>query len=181
VRVLERPQIEQALERMAALLRERDTQGEICLLGGAVMVLAFKARPATKDVDAIFEPTRAIREVAERVRDELDLPTDWLNDGAKGFLSANHAVHAADLPQYDGLRVTVPTAEYMLAMKCMASRIAHLDTDPSDVEDIRFLLRHLGIARVEEAMGIISRFYPRASVPPRAEYLLEELLSEGAP
>jgi hypothetical protein len=179
--VLDQETIERALARLAGLLRERQTEGELCLLGGTVMVLAFKARPATKDVDAIFEPTTAIREAAERVQQELDLPADWLNDGAKGFLSRNHLVEIGDLPQYDGLRVTAPTAEYMLAMKCMASRIAHADTDPSDVADIRFLLRHLGISKVHEAMDIVGRFYPRASVPPRTAYLLEEILDEVTP
>ena len=53
---------------LAEVLRERETQGEICLLGGTVMVLAFKARPATRDVDAIFQPVDLIREAADIVR-----------------------------------------------------------------------------------------------------------------
>ena len=41
------------LGRLAELLRERDTEGELCLFGGTVMVVAFRARPSTRDVDAI--------------------------------------------------------------------------------------------------------------------------------
>ncbi len=177
--MLDRDQILRALERLAAILRERSTEGEICLLGGAVMVLAFKARPATKDVDAIFEPASAIREAADIVRQEQGLPEAWLNDGAKGFLSANHEVEVGDLPQFDGLRVTAPTAEYMLAMKSMASRIAHADTDPSDLADIRFLLAHLGIQTPGAALAIVGRFYPHDRVPPRTAYVLEAILGEG--
>jgi len=36
-------------------------------VGGTVMVLAFTARLATKDVDAIFEPAQVVRSAAERV------------------------------------------------------------------------------------------------------------------
>jgi hypothetical protein len=174
-------QIERALARLAELLRERNVEGEICLLGGTVMVLAFKARPATKDVDAIFEPAGLIREAARQVQEEQELPEAWLNDGAKGFLSAKHEVEAGDLPQFPGLRVVAPTAEYMLAMKCMASRIAHAESDPSDVADIRVLLARLDLRTVEDALTVIARFYPREHVPPRTAYLLEEIFSEDRP
>ena len=142
------------------------------------MVLAFKARPATKDVDAIFQPVDLIREAAGVVQREQGLPEAWLNDGAKRFLSANHEVEEGDLPQFDGLRITAPTAEYLLAMKCMASRIAHADTDPSDEADIRFLLAHLGIKTPEAALAVVGRFYPQDRVPVRAAYLLEAILAK---
>jgi hypothetical protein len=176
--VLDRDHIVTALARVAAILRERQTEGEICLLGGTVMVLAFKARPATKDVDAIFQPTAVIREAAAIVQEELGLPEAWLNDGAKGFVSTNHQVEEGDLPQFEGLRITAPTAEYMLAMKCMASRIAQADTDPSDVADIRFLLDRLGIETADQALAIVGSFYPPARVPVRTAYLLEDILAE---
>lgn len=176
--MLERDQIVRALARLAELLRDRGTQGEICLLGGTVMVLAFRARPATKDVDAIFEPADTVRAAAAVVQAEQGLPDAWLNDGAKGYLSARHDVSEGDLPQFDGLRLVAPTAEYILAMKCMASRIAHAETGPSDVADIRFLLGHLGIRTLEEALAVVERFYPAGRIPPRASYLLESILAE---
>lgn len=176
--MLERDQIVRALARLAELLRDRGTQGEICLLGGTVMVLAFSARPATKDVDAIFEPADAVRQAAAVVQAEQGLPDAWLNDGAKGFLSAHHEVSEGDLPQFDGLRIVAPTAEYLLAMKCMASRIAHAETGPGDVADIRFLLSRLGIHTLEEALATVERFYPAGRIPPRATYLLESILAE---
>jgi hypothetical protein len=178
--VLERDQILRALARLAEILRGRGAQGELCLLGGTAMVLAFKSRPSTKDVDAIFEPTQMIRDAAEIVQHEQDLPDDWLNDGAKGFVAANHAQVVGDLPQFEGLRVTAPPPEYMLAMKCMASRIGVTAGDPSDVADIRFLLAHLGITSASAALEIVARYYPLERVPPRAMYLLEELCEGGA-
>lgn len=62
--MLEHEQIIRALARLAEHLRERGVEGEICLLGGTVMVLAFGARTSTKDVDAVFEPAAIVREAA---------------------------------------------------------------------------------------------------------------------
>jgi len=62
--MFDRATIVDAFGRLAELLRERNTEGEICLLGGTVMLLAFDARPTTKDVDAIFRPASLIRDLA---------------------------------------------------------------------------------------------------------------------
>ena len=60
---LDRETIILALRRLSELLRERNVQGEICLLGGTAMVLAFNARERTKDVDAVFQPPQLVREL----------------------------------------------------------------------------------------------------------------------
>lgn len=175
--MLDRAEILAALRRLAELLRERGAEGEICLLGGTVMVLAFSARAATRDVDAIFEPASLVRELARRVATEQQLPEDWLNDGAKAFVSARHETTAADLPQFAGLRVTAPTAEYMLAMKCIASRIGAGPDDPGDVADIRFLIARLGLTSAAQARAVVARYYPEERIPARAAYLLEDLFA----
>lgn len=175
--MLDREAILAALRRLAELLQERGAEGEVCLLGGTVMVLAFRSRPSTRDVDAIFQPAALVRELSRRVAAERGLPDDWLNDGAKGFISARHETTIADLPQFEGLRLTVPTPEYMLAMKCMASRIGAGPDDPGDVADIRFLVRHLGLTSAEEARVILARYYPEERIPPRATYLLEDIFA----
>jgi len=72
--MLDRDAIPGAFERLAELLRERGVEGEVCLLGGTVMILAFRARPATRDVDAIFQPVALVRELARTVAEEHDLP-----------------------------------------------------------------------------------------------------------
>src|SRR5438270_2621261 len=116
--VLDEASILRALARLSELLKGREAHGEICLLGGTTMVLAFKARPATRDVDAIFQPAQLIRELARTVQEEQDLPDNWLNDGAKGFISAALETSDRDLPQFENLHVLAPTPAYMLAMKC---------------------------------------------------------------
>src|SRR2546422_11560203 len=80
--------------------------GEVCLLGGTAMALGFKARPSTKDIDAIFAPAGLIRELAAIVQQEQNLPENWINDSAKGFISAQHETVVGDLPQFENLRLT---------------------------------------------------------------------------
>jgi hypothetical protein len=178
--VLDRQQIIDGLALLAELLVARGVEGELCVLGGTAMVLAFNARESTKDIDAVFEPAAIVRQAATEVQHARDLPEGWLNDAAKGFLSPRHDVIEGDLPQFPGLRLTAPTAEYLFAMKCMASRIGLAASDPSDVQDLRFLIAHLKLRTVDEALDIVTSYYPAERIPSRAAYLLEELFAEGA-
>jgi len=176
---LERAAILKAFQEMSAELGRRGTTGELCLFGGTVMVLAFAARPSTKDVDAIFHPTQVIREVARQVGETNHFPADWLNDGAKAFVSARHETIQGSLPQFSNLRLTMPVPEYLLAMKCMASRIGAVGGEAGDVADILFLIRHLKLKEASTVMDIVSSYYPKDQVPIKAQYLVEGLFAEG--
>ena len=176
---LTREQILAALEALNRALAERGVVGELCLFGGAVMVLAFNARLATKDVDAVFEPAGLVRELARRVGEGAGLPANWLNDGVKGYLSSRHEVAPGPLPQFDHLRVTMPTAEYLLAMKCLASRIGAGAGEADDTADIAFLIRHLKLRNPAAVMDIVTSYYPPRQVPVKAQFLVEALFEEG--
>lgn len=166
---------DQAIRRLFALLNEElrrtDTEGELFLVGGAVMCLAYAARPSTQDVDALFRPARQVREAAARVAMQTGLPPDWLNDGVKGFLSERGQF--STFLELDHLRVMVAQPEYLLAMKCLSLRIG---AEFHDEDDIRYLLRHLNIASYEQAIAVISRFYPLERFPQKTLYALGELL-----
>lgn len=160
--------IRELLGALNAELGARDVLGEIGLCGGAVMCLVFKARSATKDIDGIFEPTSEIRAAALAVAGRLGASPDWLNDAAKGFfLSDPPRIPVLELSH---LRVWAPTAEYMLAMKCVSARF-----DSHDRDDVSFLIQHLDLATPDEVLRIISRFYPRERIPAKAQFLVEEL------
>ncbi len=176
---LTREQILAALRALSDELGKQGITGEVCLFGGTVMVLAFTARLSTKDVDALFQPTQAIREVARRIADEQQLPADWLNDGVKGFLSARHETTVGNLPQFPHLRLTMPVPEYLLAMKCMAARLGGTIDYPSDVADIVFLIRHLKFKSAKEVLDLVGQYYPANRIPMKTQYLVEGLFEEG--
>ncbi len=149
-------------------LRLMNIKGEVSLYGGAVMCLAFKSRPVTKDVDAIFEPVRAIRTAAGKVGERHDLDIGWLNLAVKMFVVEHPRNVLFDLPN---LKVFVPDGDYMLAMKVLAAR-----PDSSDLEDIEFLLDHLKIGNLGEITAIVQNYYPRKEIKGETIFLLEELL-----
>lgn len=168
---LDKARIEELLRALDDELRGRGAIGELHVVGGAVLCLVLNARPATRDVDAYFEPTKMIREAAARVGARFDLPYTWLNDAAKGYLSPKGDYRPfLELPN---LRVMTAQPEYLLAMKCLAFR---LGAEFHDEADVRYLLRYLNIERYDAAVEIITRYYPRDRFPQKAFYALEEIL-----
>ena len=143
------------------------------------MVLAFTARLPTNDVDALFQPTPLIRELARRIGEEQGLPADWLNDGVNGFVSARHETTAGNLPQFPHLRLTMPVPEYLLAMKCMAARLGGTTGESSDLPDIVFLIRHLQLRSAKDVLDLVGQYYPANRIPVKTQYLVEGLFEEG--
>jgi hypothetical protein len=176
---LTRETIVRGLQMLSDQLGKQGVTGEVCLFGGAVMVLAFTARLTTKDVDAVFQPTQMVRELALGIADELALPADWLNDGVKGFISTRHETTAGNLPQFAHLRLTMPVPQYLLAMKCMAARLGGTADEPSDVADIVFLVRHLKLKSAPTVLDLVGAYYPTNRVPVKTRYLIEGLFDEG--
>lgn len=126
-----------AFDALSSEFEQVGERAEFVVVGGAALVMLYNARETTKDVDAFFlNPDAAkVRAAAERVARLLDLPADWLNDGAKGYMvglttgellyeSEFLIVRAASLPQ-------------LLAMKLAAWR------DAVDRDDARLLLSRM--------------------------------------
>ncbi len=158
-------------QRLSDALGRTGTNGELYLVGGAVMCLAHQARPSTANVDGYFVPAARVREAARVVAEEAGVDPEWLNDGVKGYLSdRGEFVPFLELPH---LRVMVARPEYLLAMKCLALRLGE---EFHDLDDVRFLLRILNVRRASGAREIISRYYPADRFPPKAMFALEELL-----
>ena len=122
-------QIRDLLTELGADLNSRGIRAELFVVGGAAMSLAYNTRRTTRDVDAVFEPTSEIRAAARRVADTHALPEDWLNDAVKGFLPGPDPQQRAVLAA-PGINVSVPSPEYLLAMKVAAARV---DRDSDDI------------------------------------------------
>ncbi len=167
-----RAEILRALEALGAELTDRGVRGEIFIVGGAAMALAYSTRRVTRDIDAVFEPKSAIYDAAATVAERLALPEDWLNDAVKAFMPGRDE-HARALPEIAGVEITTASAEYLLAMKLMAMRFGE------DDEDIEVLLAECEIDSPEQALALLQRLYPRRDPPLKTKLFLEELLAAG--
>jgi hypothetical protein len=163
------------LSRLFGLLNEElraaGTNAELFVVGGAVMCLVYQARPSTQDVDAFFRPAAEVRKAAARVAVRAGLSADWLNDGVKGYLSAQGDF--ARFLELDHLKIMMAQPEYLLAMKALAMRIG---AEFHDEEDVRYLLRHLDIRSYERALAVITKYFPLERFPQKTLYALAELL-----
>lgn len=77
-----------ALERLGQRAEAEGLRLEICLFGGALMMLAYDARAATKDVDAIIHPREEGLRLAEEVgREDAYYPDDVIRPEHKAVLN----------------------------------------------------------------------------------------------
>lgn len=170
-RSLSKKDILRLFGQLSERLAEENIQGELYLVGGAVMCLVLQAREATRDVDAFFKPSKQLRLAAAQVARDNGLPENWLNDGVKGFFSEQASFNR--YLEYSNLKIYVADPAYLLAMKCLAARIGE---EFHDIDDIRYLLRHLNLENIEDAKAVITNYYPLEKFPQKTLYLLEELL-----
>ena len=173
MRAFSAKEMRRLFELLNAELRQTDVLGELFLVGGAVMCLAYYARPSTRDIDGFFRPVQQVREAITKVAAQAGVGPDWLNDAVKGFLSDRGEF--AQFLELSNVRVMVAQPEYLLAMKCLSMRIG---AEFRDEDDVRYLLRYLNVDSYERAVEIIARFYPLERFPQKTLHALEELLGK---
>jgi len=172
------------LEDLAQVLTKLGVRSPFHLLvsGGAYMLLQ-QSRRATQDIDfaliarpvAQVEPNKVLqvtvqraeiskrssrvpdaqefRQAVEMIAQQAGLDSDWMNDESAVYLYD-------DAPQADAyfwrsfagvLYIYLPTKEYVFALKMAAFRA-------KDQEDIKVLMRDLGLRTRAEAQVILDKF-----------------------
>jgi hypothetical protein len=157
-----------ALQALDAELGRVGVRGEVFVVGGAAIALAYDARRATKDVDAVFAPTTEIRSASRRVADAQGLEPDWLNDAAKAFMPGDDPNR---IGVYEGTNLSVAAASprFLLAMKILSAR------GDRDLADIKLLYPLVGYETADEGLDLVAETYPEAIIPPRTQFFLEEM------
>jgi hypothetical protein len=167
------------------------TKLQIAVYGGSALMLASNFRFATEDVD-VSELARPLPDwlagVVHEIAKKNDWQDDWFNDGVAFHLSAL-ADRAADHLEFGtfprdgsppGLVVSVPSAEYLLALKLKAARIMDPLRGETERLDILNLMQVVGISTVEDAMALLGRYFPvSAASSEKQRFLLKNMNREG--
>ncbi|WP_229399964.1 DUF6036 family nucleotidyltransferase [Micromonospora okii] len=166
--LLDRAAIENAFRRLGDRLARRGVVADLYVFGGAAMALAYDARRATRDIDAVFQPHGIVLDEARGVADELGLPHWWLNEQASAYVAPGGDAMAPRVFDHPGLRVAAASPEHLLAMKVLAAR-------RRDAEDIRFLVERLGLSNAEQVLSLCAEVFPEEEVPGRARLVLDDV------
>jgi len=144
-----------------ARLADAVVEAELCLVGGAVVIVAFDSAPETRHVRALFRPTKVVRDAAEAVARDQNLAPDWPNDAVRRLLG-HEGRGLGRFLERSNLRVYEPRPDYVLAMKA-----ASLELEPAkEAEaDLSYILRSLGLSRAPEALERIGRYFGERQLP----------------
>jgi hypothetical protein len=165
---LDKQQIIDLLAELGDEMQGRGQRAEMFIVGGAAMALAFDARRATRDIDAVFVPKAAVYEAAQAVAGRHGLAPDWLNDAVKGFLLGEDP-YRRTIFESPGLSVTVPSPQYLLAMKVYAARVDR------DADDIRILADLCDLHTAEAVLDLAEAYLAGIPIPAKVQFLIEEL------
>ena len=165
---------------------------QIAVYGGSALMLASNFRFATEDVDVseLEHPLPGwLGAVVHEIARENHWQDDWFNDAVAFHLSPL-ADRAADHLEFGtfprdgtapGLVVSVPSAEYLLALKLKALRILDPLRGETERLDILNLMRVVGISTVEDAIALLGRYFPvSAASSEKQRFLLKNMNREGA-
>ncbi len=149
-------------------MKQRGVSGTILVTGGAVMATVYDSRTSTHDIDAIFEPKQIFRNIISEIATEQNLPSDWLNDGVKGFLDTTKMNQEPYL-NLSNLTVNVLDAESMLALKLTSARL-----DSQDMADSLVLLNQVKPKSIDDVYSLVESKCSTNQLTPIANFFIQE-------
>jgi hypothetical protein len=178
------------LEALGRAAAQAGTRLDLAVYGGSALMLAGNFRYATEDVDIAEIPKpwpQWLSEAVAQVAAAKGWSADWLNDAVQFHPSpaageADHALFGSFPRAGDsvGLRVFVPSADYMLALKLKAMRVNDPLRGPQEASDVMHLIRVCKIEDIDGAMAVLARYFPRsADDGAKQRFLLKHIWSKG--
>jgi hypothetical protein len=170
------------VDRVSALLAElgerlagRGIEGEIYVVGGAAMMLAYDRDRLTKDIDAVGVPQEEIDvEVRAMAAEHRDLGPDWLNAKVLPMLPRGVDAEQLQVLGGPGLTVNVASPKWLLAMKARAAR------NERDLDDLWVLCQVLRLRTTEEVWAIFDEVWGEGMIREDvADLVITDLKARG--
>jgi len=156
------------LECLDEKLRENKLELTLNIYGGTVMMACFDVRPATKDIEALFETSPQINNILLDIAETYNLNKDWINQDIKEPLKYLKTENLMEIYKFTNLKVFAPSAEQMLAMKILSAR-----PEPyKDFDDAEFLINYLEITALKDVIDIFNTFIGRKYLGDRQKIFL---------
>lgn len=180
-----------AFDQIGRAAVKAGTKLQIAVYGGSALMLASNFRFATEDVDVsqLEHPLPDwLAAVVHDIAEKNHWQDDWFNDGVAFHLSslADHAIDHLEFGTFPrdgtppGLAVSVPSAEYLRALKLKAARILDPIRGEGERLDILNLMQVVGISTVEDAIALLGKYFPvSAASSEKQRFLLKNMNREG--
>ena len=139
-------------------LKENQLVLELTVYGGAIMTLVYDNRPATKDIDCVFNSANEniLNNILGLTKFTFNLPDKWINEDIKEPLKSVLKEDKETFKVYSNLKILKPIPEQLLAMKLLAAR-----PEPAkDFIDAYILCKDLNIKTKKELLNICSKYIP---------------------
>ncbi|WP_188455116.1 DUF6036 family nucleotidyltransferase [Virgibacillus oceani] len=158
----------EVLEILDEKLEENKLELSLNIYGGTVMMACFDARPATKDVDALFDTSTLVENILTDIAEMYGLNSDWINQDIREPMRYIKEESLKEICSFKNLRVFAPSAEQMLAMKILSAR-----PEPyRDFNDAAFLVNYLSIDSLEQVLNIFEKYVGRKYLRDRQKMVI---------
>ena len=140
--------IDEYLKKLAKRFRKLNgtrVPAEIILVGGASVLINYGVREKSNDIDAIIQATPAMKDAINQIRDEENLPQDWINSDFTHTASYSPflRIYSKHYRTFSNIvEIRTVSGKYLIAMKLMSGR--KYKNDLSDV---------IGILKEESSAG----------------------------
>ena len=148
---MDRDQIIGDLTALGRALDRRGVTGEMYLVGGAAIALAFDERRATRDVEVVFKPKATVYEAAAEVADELEPPRGLVERRREGIPAARPPCQSGARSPGPALPERIP--RMLLVLKVLAHRVGE------DEDDVPLLAHAIGLATAEQVLEVAAEVF----------------------
>lgn len=158
-------------------LKENQIFLDLTVYGDSIMTLTYDGRPATRDVDCIYNTANDIllENILSNIQNVFCLQDEWLNSEVKEPLKLILKEDIETFKVYSNLKILKPVPEQLLAMKLLAAR-----PEPSkDFIDARLLCEDLNIKSKKSLIDVFRTYFSRTLLGERQlmfiKYLGEDM------